>query len=137
MNAFSNAFRLAATLLRLRPLPFRSRQTGRANASLNRRPKQSPGWSWTTKMARHSRNSELALSKRAVARILANAAIEVPPLRSEAVTAAAPGIVNRYLAGDSIPDLVASTGISHSTVRRVLLDARVQLRPRKGRAKHV
>ncbi len=81
--------------------------------------------------------ARLGLSKRAVARILANAAIEVPPLRSETVTAAAPGIVNRYLAGDSIPDLVASTGISHSTVRRVLLDAEVQLRPRNGRAKHV
>jgi hypothetical protein len=45
-----------------------------------------------------------------------------------------PDLVKRYEAGASLADVAVVSGGSYGTVRRVLLDAGVQLRPRGSRA---
>ncbi|MFJ8852304.1 helix-turn-helix domain-containing protein [Streptomyces sp. NPDC102437] len=57
-----------------------------------------------------------------------------PRLKGEERTRAARSLAKKYDAGATIRGLAAGRGMSYGTVRKLLLEAKVELRKRGGRA---
>lgn len=87
---------------------------------------------WRQRTSIASMVRDTGLDRRRARRLIESAGVTVPARRPRPTGADAREVVRRYRAGATLRALAAETGCSYGTIRAVVLDAGVRLRPRGG-----